>query len=205
MRLTKWAIAIAFISATGCGNSHKTSVSSSVPAASATTVPLSPSVTVQNIASTTTDAAAGPFAPTLEVPAGVALCAASDLEFHPGAGLGLLRFFNRRGQACGLAGYPTLSGRTPSGGWDPIPATPLLVAPTNGPRWTGIFEIGLVAVISIRDAPESTCIPRQQTTRYPAIRLTLPNRAGNLDIETPLDYSACPLQITPFTADSQDR
>jgi hypothetical protein len=115
-----------------------------------------------------------------------------------------LRFFNRSGGSCGLAGYPVVSGRTPSGAWVEVPTMPLDLAPTNGPPWTGVFSVELTAVVSLRAEPNSQCGPNPRRAGYEALRLTLPGGAGDIDIDLAFTFDGCPLQITPFSADSQD-
>lgn len=144
-----------------------------------------------------------PNAPALVIPAGVIACRASELEFAPGAGLSLLRFFNRSGRSCGLAGYVTVFGRVATGQWQQVRTTPLDIAAVTAPRWTGVFEPSLTAVVSIRPTP--ACVATSAPTHYVALRLALPRDAGTIDIDSiQFDAGDCPLQVTPFSGDSQD-
>jgi hypothetical protein len=146
-----------------------------------------------------------PNAPALDIPAGVIPCRASDLEFAPGAGLSLLRFFNRSGRSCGLAGYVTVLGRVVTGQWQLVRTVPLDIAAVTAPRWTGEFEPSLTAVVSIRRAPAAECVDASAATHYNALRLALPGNAGTIDIDSiQFDAGDCPLQVTPFSGDSQD-
>lgn len=146
-----------------------------------------------------------PSAPALDIPAGVVACRASDLEFAPGAGLALLRFFNRSGRSCGLAGYVTVFGRVAAGQWRPVRTTHLDAAAVSAPRWTGVFEPSLTAVVSILPTPTAECEATSAPTHYTALRLALPRDAGTIDIDTiQFDAGDCPLQVTPFSGDSQD-
>lgn len=141
-----------------------------------------------------------PNADSLVVPDGVALCTPADLDPQTGMGLFFLRFFNRDRQACGIAGYPTLAGISADGSVVPIPREPLDLAPTNGPRWTGVFEPDLVLVLSVR----SNCVEGGVVAQYDRVRLYLPNGTGWLDLDAPIDVGTCPVQITHVAADSQD-
>jgi hypothetical protein len=142
--------------------------------------------------------------PALEVPPGTTLCRASDLEVAPGSSLLLIRLFNRSGTSCGLAGYVSVYGRV-DGQWSLLESVPLGTTVTNGPRWTGVFDPNLTAVISVDPTPAFDCVATSARSHYTGLRLALPRGAGTIDIDTiQFDVSNCPLSVSPVEADSQD-
>ncbi|MDQ1475299.1 MAG: hypothetical protein QOE62_528 [Actinomycetota bacterium] len=142
--------------------------------------------------------------PALEVPPGTRLCRASDLEVAPGSSLLLIRLLNRGGTSCGLAGYVSVYGRV-DGQWSLLESVPLGTTVTNGPRWTGVFDPNLTAVISVDPTPAFDCVATSARSHYTGLRLALPRGAGTIDIDTiQFDVSNCPLSVSPVEADSQD-
>lgn len=164
-------------------------------------------------ATTSTSTSVPLVVPALEVPAGVPLCRASELEF---AALGdmefdadeprdmmPLGFFNRSGRPCGLAGYVTIYGQNADGAFRLVPTTSRLMAPVDADRWTGVFEPSLTAVIRIWGDPE--CLGDAAAAHYTALRVVLPGDAGAIDIPgVQFDTGRCPLLVTPVGGDSGD-
>jgi hypothetical protein len=143
--------------------------------------------------------------PALEVPTGTALCQADELEVAPNPALQLIRLFNRSGRSCGLAGFVSVYGRIAAGPWRAVKSVPFGTRVTNGPRWTGVFDPNLTAVISIEPAPAAGCVARSAPTHFTGLRLTLPRDAGTIDIDTiQFEVTNCPLAVSPVEADSQD-
>jgi cell division protein FtsX len=147
--------------------------------------------------------------PALSVPAGVALCRADELEYAGGGLTGLLRFFNRSGGPCGLAGYPTLLGRAPNGTWVTIPTRLQSYAPVSGsPPWTGVFDPTKTAVVSIGPGFETSALDcpgnELEVQQYSGLRLVLPQDAGTIDIPDAGTFALGPCQptLTPFTYDT---
>jgi hypothetical protein len=145
----------------------------------------------------------------VDIPAGVAACRADQLEFSSGGGaagqLPLLRFFNRSGGACGLAGYVSVFGRDSTGRFVAVQTVPGPYAAVTGPRWTGVFDPTLVAVVSILPPDNSGCTGLPAPAHYTALRVVLPGAAGAIDIEgVAFDTGPCPLQVSPISSDSQD-
>jgi hypothetical protein len=179
----------------GPGTTTRPAALTSTTGASRTTVPVQPP---------------GRFDPALSVPDGVTLCRADKLAYAPGGGL-LLRFFNRSGAPCGLAGHPHLFGRAVDGNWIAIPTQLTFTAPVSAPRWTGVFDPSQTAVIEIRPiTPTSSAATRCAGPELPihhflGLRLELPNGAGTIEI-TDLDFELGPCQpaLSPFAYDSQD-
>ncbi|MEY2421573.1 MAG: hypothetical protein QOI95_1640 [Acidimicrobiaceae bacterium] len=142
----------------------------------------------------------------IELPPGVTPCRSDQLEVASGNDPNLLRFVNRSGGPCGLAGYATVLGKSSTGGFQPVPTSPLPFAATNGPRWTGVFEPNLVAVVSLRPSTETSCAVAAIPAHFTALRLVLPGGTGTIDFDgLAFDTTPCPLQLTPFAADSQDQ
>jgi hypothetical protein len=143
-------------------------------------------------------------APALEVPAGTTLCQSGELEVAPGPSLSLIRLFNRSGRACGLAGYVSVYGLV-GGQWSRVESVPLGTSVTNGPRWTGVFDPNLTAVISVDPAPAFDCVATSARSHYTGLRLALPGNAGTIDIDSiAFDVTNCPVSVSPVEADSQD-
>jgi hypothetical protein len=199
------ALLIAALAPAACSDAGPTEhVEASAPT-SPSTAPLSTTSSTSNPSTMSSAPPSSSSAPALTAPTDVPACRAEDLEYASGAGLSLLRFFNRSGTTCGLAGYPELLGRTTTGSWQPIATTRPRLAPTNGPQWNGAFTTDLTAVISIRASDAAACSPHAASVRYSALRLRLPGTGTDIDVPLAIDVSECPLQITPFAADSQDR
>ena len=178
----------------GPGTSARPAVSTSTTGASRTTMPVQPP---------------GPFDPALTVPDGVTLCKASRLVPARSGGL-LLRFFNRSGAPCGLAGHPHLFGLV-GRSWIAIPTQLTFAAPVSAPRWTGVFDPSQTAVIEIRPiAPTSSAATRCAGPELPfhhfrGLRLDLPNGAGTIEIlDRDFELGPCQPALSPFAFDSQD-
>ena len=143
--------------------------------------------------------------PALEVPTGTTLCRAAELEVAPNPTLALIRLFNRSGRPCGLAGFVSVYGRVAAGPWRAVKSVPLGTTVTNGPRWTGVFEPNLTAVISIEPVPAADCVANSAPTHFTGLRLALPHDVGTIDIDTiQFEVTNYPLAVSPVEADSQD-
>lgn len=166
------------------------STTTAVPTTGSTSTPTAPATT------------RSPNADSLVVPDGVPLCTPADLDPQTSMGLFFLRFFNANRRACGIAGHPTLAGIHADGSVVAVTSVPLDLPPTNGPRWTGVFEPGLVMVLSVR----VNCPVGAAVSHYDRVRLYLPTDTGWLDLDTPLDLGGtCTVRVTYVAADSQDR
>ena len=164
----------------------------SVPATSSSTIGRTPRAADEN-------------GPALEVPTGTTLCRAGELEVAPNPTLQLIRLFNRSGRPCGLAGFVSVYGRIGAGPWQAVKSVPFGTTVTNGPRWTGVFDPNLTAVISIGPAPAAECVASSAPTHFTGLRLALPRDAGSIDIDTiQFEVTNCPLEVSPVEADSQD-
>lgn len=176
--------------------------------ANSSTQPPPPSGTATSTAAaTSTTVSAVPTMPilglALDPPTDIPRCGPTDLDPLPGGGsLFFVRLGNRRGIRCGLAGFAGLEGRRSDGTWATIPTVPLNQPVTNGPPWTGSFSTSLVAVLGFR---ETACATSATRTSYEDARLVLPDGAGTVVLSIAFDVSACPVQVMPFSADSQDR
>ena len=141
--------------------------------------------------------------PALTVPSREVLCRVEDIEYAPGTmGTTLLRFFNRSGRRCALAGYAELVGLDEQGEWVPIPATHQPDAPVSGPTWSGSFDPTLTMVVSIRTT--ATCDDHDSVRSYSALRLVLPQTEEALDVPITATFTGCPPTITAFSYDSND-
>jgi hypothetical protein len=193
------AVAIAALSLVSCS-------SDSAPSANRASSSSSEPLTSTNQDAGT--ASAKPEDLVLDIPVGVAPCRASELEFASGGGnpgeLPLLRFFNRSGRPCGLAGYVSVFGQDGAGQWQPVAMTKYPHAAVTAAPWTGVFDPSLVAVMNIRP-DDSSCTGTATAVHYTALRLVLPGDAGAIDIAgLAFDTGRCPLLVTPITGDSRD-
>lgn len=151
-----------------------------------------------------------PGGPALTVPAGVNRCRAENLEYAGGASTGLVRFFNRS-QPCGLAGYPSLVGRTAAGTWVAIPARRGSEQPVSAELWSGVFDPSKTAVFTIRpnSAPSAAGCPGERllaVQRYDGLRIELPDGAGTIELTDVADFDLGPCQpeVSAFGYDSND-
>lgn len=187
------------------GCSSEGSPSEATPSSSTVlpTSTIAPTTTVP-----TTTAFAGATLPDGSPPRdGLAACTSEHLtvqsaSFVPvGDAPGLFVRILNTGRACWLDGHPKVSLRDEAGNWRDFTYDAVAGSTTNGPEWTGVFDPSLVGVVVFGERA-----PRQATpTSYDALRLTLPNGGGVLELDgVRTSTTADVLTVYPFEADSQD-